>query len=301
MGGKIISIISPSGPVKPKYVHGAVKVLRERGFEVKIMPHALGEPDGIYASTVENRVEDFKNAWEDPETDIILCSRGGYGAIQLVPALTQVVRQEKQTSPKRLVGFSDISILHALLNSKGIPSVHGPMTKDIASPNRSVDILLKILQDNYKPKYTLPTSPLNIEGEAEGIVCGGNLATFSGLDGTPLDPLGDASFVDKILFFEDVGEPIYKINRMLWQMYLQGRLQRAAGIIVGQFTEINLKSYREGMQEMNAMIAETFAKMRLKCPVIFDFPAGHIDNNLPLLFGVRAKISVGAEKSVVQF
>lgn len=296
MGRKIkVSIISPSGPVKAEYVYGTSEEMRKRGFEVQIMPHALDKPDGIYASSLENRVEDFKNAWEDPETDIILCSRGGYGAVQLVPALLPVVSQ-KLTSPKRLVGFSDISIIHALLNSRGIPSVHGPMTKDISSPNESVEILFKILLENYRPTYTIASSPLNLKGEAEGIVCGGNIATFAGLYGTPIDPLSHPA-EKKIMFMEDVGEPVYKVNRMLWQMFLQGSLQKLSGIVVGQFTEVGNKSYEEGQKEMNAMIAETFSQMGLRCPVIFDFPSGHIDNNLPLLFGSKAKISVSADSS----
>lgn len=127
--GDTIAVISPSSEVKPEYVGGASAVLEELGYVVRVMPSALGPADGSYASSQERRLADFREAWHDPRVRVVLCARGGYGAVHLLQHITY---GELLADPKWLVGFSDISALHARINAAGIVSLHAPMAKHLA-------------------------------------------------------------------------------------------------------------------------------------------------------------------------
>lgn len=291
-----VAVISPGSPVNPDYVYGACDVMRRRGIDPVIMPHALGPADGIFASTAENRLSDFLDAFLDPSVDVILCSRGGYGCVQLLEGIDSalpVFLEPRRRFMPRLAGFSDISALHSLLNLRGIPTLHSPMAKNIAAtPNESIDILFDVLLKGELPSYSLQAHPLNFPGKAEGKICGGNFATFSALTGSRFDPLQSNGGEKKILFIEDIGEPIYKINRMLWQIHLSGGLRNVAGILVGQFTGYKPDA---SFPDMETMIADTLRQFGFSRPVCFGFSAGHIDNNLPLPFGITYSLSTDRE------
>lgn len=283
--GDKVAIIAPGSPVKPEYVHGACRELEKRGYHPVLMPHTLGKPDGIYASSAADRISDFILAWSDPEVKAILCARGGYGSVQLLPEISEFLRSHYELPPKWLIGFSDITVFHTLLSSLGIPSVHGPMAKNIAiTPGESIELLFELLTGQVTSQTLNTTHPYNFPGKAEGILTGGNLATYMGLP-----PALRGNPEGKILFIEDVGEQIYEINRMLWRLHLEGFLSKFAGIVVGQFTEYRPDRSYEKMEDM---IRDTFNSFGLRCPVIFDYPAGHIDNNLPIVMGEIAHISI---------
>lgn len=298
--GDKVAIISPAAPVNPEYVKGACHRLKyDYGLIPVVMPHTLAETDGIFASTLENRLHDFKEAWTDPQIKAVICSRGGYGSVQLLPELIRFFNDNPELPPKWLVGFSDITVFHSLFSMLGLESIHGPMTKNIATtPNESVKVLFDILLHDYKPSYTSATHPYNIGGCREGVLTGGNFATFNGLAATPFDPVGPEGLNNKILFIEDVGENIYEINRMLYRLGLAGSLGRLAGIVVGQFTAYKSD---KNFQTMEEMIHHTLSQFELNGPVIFNFSAGHIDNNLPLIMGSWAEIRVDKEESQLKF
>lgn len=279
--GDKIAIISPGAPVKEEFVYGACDEMRRRGFQTQIMPHALSAPDGIYAASAADRAADFIAAWSDPGVKAILCARGGYGSIQLIPEISRFLVENRALPPKWLVGFSDITVFHNLLNSFDIVTIHGPMAKNIATtPNESIDLLFRMLTGVVREQVLTTRHPYNIPGTAEGSLWGGNFATLNGFE----QPDKADS---QILFMEDVGEQIYEINRMLWRLGLKGLLNRYAGIVVGSFTEYRPdRSYTI----MEDMIRDTLARFNVSCPVIFGFPAGHIDNNHPLLMGARTTI-----------
>ena len=287
--GDRIAIITPAAPVRQEFVEGAAKRLEEDyGLVPIIMPHALDEPEGIFASSLNNRLEDFIRAWEDDDIKAILCSRGGYGAVQLIPQLQKHFQESGTTKIKWLIGFSDITIFHSFLSQQGIQSIHGPMAKNIATtPNTSVETLFRILLNDAKPRYEIPAHPFNTPGKAEGILCGGNFATFNGLISTPIDPFAPINEEGLILFIEDVGEQIYKINRLLYHLELSGVLKKLKGIVVGQFTEYKPDRSFSTMKEM---ISETLNRFEIKCPVIYDFPSGHVDDNMPLIMGSCVEI-----------
>lgn len=278
--GDKIAICSPAGIIDPKHVDGAVKVLDGQGWIPVVMPHALGKK-GNYSGTAAERFYDLKKAFEDAEIRAILCSRGGYGVVHIMEDLAKLPLSE---DPKWVIGFSDISALHAMMLSKGVASIHASMTKQVAlgpedEDNRS---LFGILRGN-RPFYTFKSDRLNRPGQTEGRLSGGNLAVLAELINTPYDIL----LADSILFIEDVSEPIYKVERILYQLKLSGVLANLKGLIVGQFTEYKSDANYKTMEKMISDMVYSY-----KYPVAFNVPIGHVDHNLPMIEGARITLKV---------
>lgn len=284
--GAKIAIVSPSSIIKPQNVYNALPVLRDRGWEPVVSPHAF-DRHGSFAGTDDNRYSDLAEALTDPEVDAILCSRGGYGAVHL---LERLARMPLEDTPKWLIGFSDISALHALLTSRGIASIHAPMAKALAdngADNADNRALLDFLAGEGL-EYSLDPSPMNRPGDATGLLVGGNLSVISDLVGTPFDVIKPR----RILFIEDVNEPIYKIERMLYQLRLSGVLADLAGLIVGKFSGCAPDADFASVNNIVADLTRDYSY-----PVAYDIPVGHVTHNIPLVCGAACSLSVG-ESSV---
>ncbi len=290
--GDKIAILSPASIINPDYVDGACSWLSSRGYVPVVEPHTLGSV-GSYSGTPLERLADFRAALADPEVRAVLCSRGGYGAVHLLPDFPI---DEWLADPRWLIGFSDISALHAMLNSHGIVSVHASMCKALAlreaddADNRRLFAIL----EGMRPVCEVAPHPFNRFGEASGHLRGGNLAVIADLIATPVSPFADPE--STILFIEDIAEPIYKVERILWQLRLMGFLDRVAGIIIGQFTD-----YRpdRNFPDMYTMLDAVLSGVT--CPVAFNFPVGHVDHNLPLLSGAPATLSVTPASATLRF
>ena len=284
--GAKIAIVSPSSIIKPQNVYNALPVLRDRGWEPVVSPHAF-DRHGSFAGTPDNRYSDLADALTDPGVDAILCSRGGYGAVHL---LERLARLPLEDTPKWLIGFSDISALHALLTSRGIASIHAPMAKALADhggDNADNRALLDFLAGEGL-EYSLDPSPMNRPGDATGLLVGGNLSVISDLVGTPFDVIKPR----RILFIEDVNEPIYKIERMLYQLRLSGVLADLAGLIVGKFSGCAPDADFASVNNIVADLTRDYSY-----PVAYDIPVGHVTHNIPLVCGAACSLSVG-ESSV---
>lgn len=284
--GAKIAIVSPSSIIKPQNVYNALPVLRDRGWEPVVSPHAF-DRHGSFAGTADNRYSDLADALTDPGVDAILCSRGGYGAVHLLERLARLPLEE---TPKWLIGFSDISALHALLTSRGIASIHAPMAKALADhggDNADNRALLDFLAGEGL-EYSLDPSPMNRPGDATGLLVGGNLSVISDLVGTPFDVIK----ARRILFIEDVNEPIYKIERMLYQLRLSGVLADLAGLIVGKFSGCAPDADFASVNNIVADLTRDYSY-----PVAYDIPVGHVTHNIPLVCGAACSLSVG-ESSV---
>lgn len=293
--GDKIAIVSTASAVKEEYIDGAAETLRREGFVPVIAPHAKGPANGSYASSAENRLKDFSEAWADPEIKAVLCARGGYGCVHLLENLSQSLDFNQ---PKWLIGFSDISALHALLASRGVASLHSPMAKHLAlngSDDSCTKALFDILRGNFPINYKAEPDSHNIQGECSGILSGGNMAVLDGLSATPFDIFSKAAREKEngpgsILFIEDIAEPIYKIERMLYRLFHQGVLERINGLIVGQFTEWHPDKNYDSPEDM---ISDFLKKHKITIPTAFNFPVGHVDLNYPVVEGARAQLSVG--------
>ena len=281
--GSKIAIVSPAGIARAEDVYGAARVLEKQGWEPMLMPHALGRR-GSFSGTIEERFEDFSRALTDKDIHAVVCSRGGYGSVHLLDRLAQLPLRD---NPKWLVGFSDITALHALMVGCGIASVHGPMAKYIRvneGDNPDFHALCRVLKGETI-SYHFDAHPLNRIGEAEGMLIGGNLAVMSGLIGTPYDMLRPGV----VLLIEDIAEPIYKVERQLWQLRISGVLSRLGGLLVGAFTDYLATADYQSMEEMIAKMTSGY-----DYPIVYGLPIGHGGRSLPMIEGARVKINVHA-------
>lgn len=286
--GDRIAIVSPAGVTKPQNVYRALPYLAEQGWEPYVTPGTFKRL-GTFAGTPDQRYSDLEQAFLDPSTRAILCSRGGYGVVHLLERLS---RLDLRRDPKWVIGYSDISALHGLMASKGIASIHSPMAKHIAD-NRGADPDTKALFSFLKGEgnsYEVASHPFNRPGKVTGTLYGGNLAVLAGLVGTRYDILRP----DTIMFIEDVAEPIYKIERMMYTLRLSGVLSKVKGLIVGRFTEYSPDIDNASMEEM---IRDCVAPYDF--PVMFHAPVGHVDHNVPLVEGARVTLTVGSDTSVI--
>ncbi len=303
--GSKVALIGPASRIKPEIVEGLIGVFRDderfRGIELVVYPSALDEhASGSYAATLEQRLADFRDAWSRDDIDAVICARGGYGCVHLLDYLSVGFIA---AHPKWLVGFSDVSALHALLHKAGVASVHGGMAKQMVEntycgchPYR--DALLAILKSAApRAEYHVAPHDYNIVGEGSGVIIGGNLAVLNGLAATPFDLMGECLKKDAILFIEDVSEPIYAVERMLYRLHLQGVLRAARGIIIGQFTEFKPDRNYDAMYDM---IHDRFREWAVGCPVAFDFPVGHSRRNVPIVESLPASLVVTPDMVVLK-
>lgn len=283
--GDKIAILSPSSPVKEEYIDGAYAFLQAQGFTPVVMTYAKGPSSGSYASEAENRLRDFFKAWDDPTIKAVLCSRGGYGAVHL---LRHIDPLRLRHSPKWLIGYSDISALHAALLRAGVASIHGPMAKHLTEEgaDEATNYLLRILRGDFPVAYHIEANPKNRFGEAKGILAGGNLAVLHGLAGTCFDIISE----ETVLFIEDISEAIYAVERMLYRILLSGGFEKIKGLIVGRFTEYRADKNYETMEEMISgfIVREGLTHL----PVAFNFPVGHVKENYPLIEGAEVTLTV---------
>lgn len=285
---KSVCIVAPSGAIDPTLIEGAAERLKKEGFCVTIAPHAQGAY-GRFAAKEDERLSDLNHALACSDYDFILAARGGYGLMQIIDRV--VVPAGKTPC---VIGFSDITALHCLMGHHGKPSIHGVMCKHLSEqPSRdSTDALIRLMKGSSL-HYTLPAHPLNRYGQTSGVLRGGNLSLLYGLQATPYAcPIQDGD----ILFLEDVGEHPYAIDRMMHNLRLSGVLARLGGIVVGQFSD-----YEEDPR-MPYTVYEGIRQMvePYDYPVLFDFPAGHVVRNLPLLLNAPCRLSISAEGSILE-
>lgn len=286
--GSRIAIVSPAGIARPADVEKMVEVVGRRGWTAEVMPHAMGRY-GSYSAPLSDRLEDMMRALTDQAFDAVVCTRGGYGAVQLLDSLDRLPLRD---NARWLVGFSDISALHALMARHGIASIHGPMAKHISRDdgrNPDFDALCGILEGNA-PEYHFEPHPYNRYGTATAGLAGGNMAVIGGLMSTPFDCFRPGT----ILFVEDIAEPIYKIERQLYQLRLAGILPRLGGLLVGQFTDYRPDANHESMEAMIRSMVDGY-----DYPVAFGIPAGHGGRAIPLMLSATHKLTVSATGAVL--
>ena len=293
--GDTIAIISPSSSPDSMTVAKGCAALREWGYVPVVGPHALSDYHG-FAGTADERAADLLWALRDSTIKAIMCSRGGDGAVQV---LYRTPLQEFASHPKWIIGFSDVTALHSAEAAAGVMSIHGSMCDGIAAKGErdSINAIMHRLLQGQLPTYQVPVHPLNQQGEATGILVGGNLSVFSGLAGSDYDFLNRAD-EGLILFMEDTNESMSKVDRMLHQMEIRGILSKLKGIVVGHFSKY--KHPENGFADMYEMLHEYLQHYDI--PVCYDFPAGHHSRyNFPMLIGGRVHLKVGQDHTRIEF
>ena len=290
--GDKVALISPSYYTPMETVELVADVVRNWGLEPVIGPNVDKVLDGKLGGTVAERISDIRWAINDPSIKAIICNRGGYGTIQLIDQLTLA---ELRASPKWLVGFSDISTLHGLLNRAGLMSIHGTMGTFLAKcagADMTSTLMRDLLLGNV-PRYEVPAHKQNIVGRASGVLVGGNICTFAPNLGSQADATMGK---DLILFVEEIGETMHNVDRQMRILQMNGVLDRCKGIILGEFTDCGNEFTYESIE---AMLHELLKEYNI--PVLCGFPAGHGDVNLPLVMGAPVTIDVRNDGATLQF
>lgn len=277
-----VAIISPASKIDKTLLKRAIGRLSSWHLCPYLEKNASGAA-GYYSGSIKERLSDFQHALDDKEVRAILCSRGGYGAIHLVEKLDFTKFKE---SPKWLIGFSDITALHNLLQYNGYASLHAPMAKQLAVEPED-DLCSNYLKDilfGKLPDYHVEHHRLNHYGKAKGTLRGGNMSVFYGLRSTPYDIPAEKT----ILFIEDVGERPHAIERMMYNLKLSGVLEKLSGLIIGQFTEY--EEDNELGKDLYGAIADLVKEYDY--PICFNFPVGHVTDNRPLIEGAQIELNV---------
>ncbi len=287
-----IRIVSPAGKINEERVIPAVEWFEKQGYKVKLGNHVFAQ-HFQFAGTDAQRLEDLQAAFDDSETDAIICSRGGYGAIRIIDQLDLT---ELKKHPKWLIGFSDITILHSCLNNIEIASIHGAMPPfffdENSKPNESLVSLMDLLTGKNL-NYQIKKNERNRTGNITAELVGGNLSIIASLLGTKYELKTEG----KILFLEDIDEYLYHIDRLIQQLKLAGKLDKLAGLVIGDFTSIKDNDSPFG-QTVEEIILETIKEYNF--PVCFGFPAGHDKKNLALAFGKKWSLNVSHETSTLK-
>ena len=291
--GDTIAIISPSSSTDTTTINGGIRTLESWGYHCVVGPNALNDYHG-FAGTIDERLSDLLWALREPSVKAVMCSRGGDGAAHLLARLSlDTLRQY----PKTIIGFSDVTALLCAEARAGVKGIHGSMCWALKTyeGNDTISQTLRRLLQGELPTYRVAPHPLDIKGRAEGIVVGGNLSVYNDLAGSDFDPL---LLDDIILFMEDTGEGMSKVDRMLHNVEIRGLLPHLRGIIVGQFNKY--KHPENGFQDMYQMLHEYMKHYGI--PVCFDFPVGHAHlRNFPLLTGARATLEVTPEGTTLSY
>ena len=282
--GDEVAILSPASfPPTENWKQG-VEVLENWGLRVRMAPNYMSRHFGLGGTDAE-RLSDLQQMLDDPSIKAIFPIRGGYGSSRLLDSLDF---SGFKANPKWIVGFSDITALLCEVDRLGFASIHGPMPHNFCQKGGEAALQnLHSLLFEGSTSVSAPSHPLNRLGEASAEIIGGNLSLLCHLTGSPTF----ASTAGKILFLEEIGERLYHVDRMLLQLKRAGLFQNLAGLIVGGFTDCNEASLTIGKTAFELVAEHTSGT---SYPVAFDFPAGHIPNNQPLVFGVKTKLLVNA-------
>lgn len=282
--GDVIGITCPAGYVSEERVCFAVETLKLWGFKVKI-GKTVGNEYNYFSGTDAERLQDIQQMLDDPSIKAILMGRGGYGASRIIDHIDW---NKFKLNPKWICGFSDITVFHNHIhNNLQIPTLHSPMTAAFTTDTINSDHIKQFyaaLTGESLFYHTLP-SDYNRVGKTEGVVIGGNLAILSHLVGS----VSDINTAGKILFIEDIGEHLYKLDRMMLTLKRAGKLDLLKGLIVGGFTEME-DTPRPFGQSVESIILDKVKEYNY--PVCFDFPVGHIDTNHTLALGMHHKLTV---------
>lgn len=292
--GDTIALVCPAGYMSTEKTAECVRVLEEEwGYRVRV-GKTVGSGSATYFSgTDEERLSDFQQMLDDDEVKAILCARGGYGTTRIIDSI-DFKKFKKQ--PKWIIGYSDITLLHAHLYSNYyISSIHAPMASafnDAGYINRFVQSLRDAIEGK-KAKYSIDPNEFNRKGEAIGEIVGGNLSLLVHGIGTD----SDIKTRSRILFIEDIGEYSYNIDRMMYQLKRSGKLKNLAGLIVGGFTDMK-DTERPFGKTVYEIIWDVIKEYEY--PVCFNFPVSHEKENYALKIGVGYKLRVGKSKVMLE-
>ncbi len=283
--GDTIGMVCPAGFMPPEKWETAVEVLKVEGYQVRLGKTMHSNSETYFSGTDKQRRDDLQEMMDDPEVKAVFCGRGGYGVGRIIDMLDF---RKFRRNPKWVIGFSDITVLHAHINRNfKIATLHAPMAAAFNEgeyANPYVQSLLSALRGE-PVVYHAGSHPDNKRGVARGRLVGGNLALISHLIGTP----SAYKTKGRILFLEDVGELLYNIDRMMIQLKRSGVLDGLSALVVGGFTDSKDTERPFGMT-----VQEIFSHhlQKMPYPVCYNFPVSHEKENYALKVGASYLLEV---------
>jgi muramoyltetrapeptide carboxypeptidase len=285
--GDTIGIVCPSGYIPLEKVQICIETLEKWGYQVRL-GKTVGAKKDSFSGTDTERAADLQFMLDDPTVKAILCARGGYGASRIISVMNFKHFNEQ---PKWVIGFSDITVLHAAILKQNCMSIHGPMAAAFAKGEAGEPYIqsLKQVLEGQKTSYTLPAHIMNNMGSTKAELVGGNLCILAHLIGSKnaIDTSG------KILFLEDVGEYHYNIDRLMIQCKNAGMFDHLAGLVVGGFTDLKDPSSDFGATAYDIIKEHTSA---YTYPICFDFPISHSLPNFAIKQGQVYSLAVSAQE-----
>jgi muramoyltetrapeptide carboxypeptidase len=276
--GDTIGITCPAGYMAKEKAQTCIDTLQSWGFQVMVGKTLGNESGNYFSATDEQRLNELQAMMDDESIQAILCGRGGYGVGRIIDQIDFTSFRKK---PKWIIGYSDITILHAHIFTKyKIATLHSPMAaafNDEGYKNEFIQSLHKTITGK-KATYKCAAHSLNRKGTATGELVGGNLSLLAHLTGTT----SDINTKNKILFIEDIGEQIYSTDRMMHQLKRSGKLDKLAGLVVGGFSDVKdtERPFGKSVYEAIADVVKEY-----DYPVCFNFPVSHGKENYAVKVG----------------
>lgn len=275
-----IAIVAPARKVTCDEISYAIEYIKNQGY-IPVYDERLFLSHNQFAGTDDERAAVLQYYLDSDDIDAILCARGGYGTIRIIDKLNF---DKFIKLPKWVIGYSDVTVLHAKLQSIGVASIHATMPINFKSnTQKSLDSLFDVLKGK-DVKYDIQDTHNDKEMTVEAEIVGGNISVLYSLLGSDIFPNTDG----KLLFLEDVDEYLYHIDRMMTALKRAGKLDNIVGLIVGGLTKIHDNTIPFGLT-VEDIILEKIADMNI--PVYFNFPAGHIENNQAIVLGEKIRLS----------
>ncbi|MFC7357770.1 LD-carboxypeptidase [Jejudonia soesokkakensis] len=290
--GATVAIISTARKITKKELRPALDLLSEWGLNV-VLGKTIGAACDQFAGDDSLRTEDLQQMLDNPQIKAVWFARGGYGTVRIIDSIDFSAFKK---TPKWLIGYSDITVLHSHIHNLGIETLHAQMPLEIEK--RSAESASSIQEVLFGKEYTIKFSSESVSGNrngtAKGQLIGGNLSILYSLCGSNSSLPTDG----KILFLEDLDEYLYHIDRMLQNLKRNGMLKGLAGLIVGGMSDMSDNTIPFG-KTTKEIIMETVSAYDY--PVCFDFPAGHVKDNRALIMGRTVLFSVDNNKVQLKF
>jgi len=289
--GDTIGVVCPAGYMAMERVQQCLQILQAWGFKVKVGETVGGNSTNYFSGTDKERLTDFQEMLDDDEVKAVLCARGGYGIGRIIE---QIKFKKFAKRPKWIIGFSDVTVLHAHIYSNyKIATLHAPMAGAFNEGENEFVLSLRSALTGTSAKYEVKPHEFNKIGMASGELVGGNLALLTHICGTS----SDIKTKNRILFLEDVGEYLYNVDRMLYQLKRNGKFDKLSGVIIGGFTE-NKDTDRPFGKTVFEIIHEIFQEFDY--PICFGFPVSHGIENYALKIGVEYNLSISSGKVILE-
>ncbi len=279
--GDTIGVITPGSGLKDGQFEKIIENIEAIGLKPKYTSN-LKRHNGFLAAKDEDRLSDIHSMFSDDEVAGIICGRGGYGSARI---LDKIDYDLIRANPKPFIGFSDVTALLSAFSLKsGLVGFHGPVASQEFTDYTKENLKAVLMEGMANVGFGKTSEYYTItSGRVSGILAGGNLSIICSLEGTPYA----LDFTDKIVFIEEIKESPYRIDRMLTQLLLSGKLAKAKGIVFGDFYDCDVVD-KPGVYNLKDVLTERVSSLNM--PIAYGFKIGHVPDNSTIPYGIRATL-----------